>query len=224
VRRNRKAAGAPVWDWPIRLFHWSAVLLIGFSWWSAENAFEPWHFWSGYGLLFLLLFRILWGFFGSSTARFASFVHGPAAVLRYLRTGSWPMAGHSPLGAVSVVAMLLALLVQIGSGLIQVDSEDFVEGPLSSLVSFQAAEAAHEVHELSFNILLGLILLHVAAILFYRLALGRKLIGPMLHGRAELDQGIEPMEPAPAMRAVTCAVAALLVTIWIAAGAPPFGA
>ncbi|HVM22324.1 MAG TPA: cytochrome b/b6 domain-containing protein [Sphingomicrobium sp.] len=219
----RESAKQPVWDLPTRLFHWGVVLLIGLSYWSAKNAFEPWHFWSGYAILFLLLFRILWGFFGSSTARFANFVRGPADIFRYLRARRWPMAGHTPLGALSVVAMLLALIFQVGTGLIQIDSEDFVEGPLSHLVSFETAEAAHEIHEASFNVLLALIALHLAAIVFYRLVLGRRLVGPMVTGHAELEAGVPPLTPAPAWRAWACAAAALIATAWIATGAPPFG-
>ena len=221
--KSTEAIGAPVWDLPTRLFHWMLVPLLGLSWWSAEYAFESWHFWSGYALLFLLLFRILWGFFGSSTARFASFVRGPAVVLRYLRGDRWRFAGHRPLGGLSVVAMLLALLVQVCTGLIQVDSDDFTEGPLASLVSFEVAEGAHEVHELNFNILLALIGLHVAAILFYRVAHGRKLLGPMLTGRAVLGEGIQPMIPASRNRAAACAIVALLVSGWVVLGAPPLG-
>ncbi len=223
VRTIDERGRAPVWDLPTRLFHWAIVLLIGFSWWSSEEAFEPWHFWSGYGIIFLLLFRILWGLVGSSTARFASFVRGPAAVLDYVKGGHWPLAGHSPLGALSVLAMLLSMLVQVGSGLIQIDSDDFVEGPLSPLVAFEVAEAAHEVHEANFNILLALIALHIAAILFYRLALGKRLVGPMLTGRAKLDPGVEPMRAAPAWRAIACAATAAALTAWIVAGLPPLG-
>ena len=64
--------------------------MIGFSWWSAKNDHLDWHIWSGIAILTLLIFRLLWGLFGSSTARFANFVRGPRAVLAYLRdTGSW---------------------------------------------------------------------------------------------------------------------------------------
>jgi cytochrome b len=223
--KNTKGDARPiaVWDLPTRLFHWGVVVLIGTSWWSAENAFEPWHFWSGYALLFLLLFRILWGFVGSSTARFSAFLRGPADLIRYLRSGSWPLAGHSPLGALSVVALLLALAVQVATGLVQVDTEDFVEGPLSNLVSFEIAETAHEVHVASFNVLLALIGLHIAAIFFYRFVLGRGLVGPMISGRARLERGVAPMTPAPAWRAWACASTALALTLWVAAGAPPLG-
>ena len=222
-RRSDDGQQVAVWDLPTRLFHWSIVVLIGFSWWSSENAFEPWHFWSGFALLFLLLFRLLWGLVGSSTARFASFVRGPVQVFRYLRTGHWPLAGHSPLGALSVVALLLSMAVQVATGLIQIDTDDFVEGPLSSLVSFETAEAAHDVHELNFNLLLALIALHVVAIFYYRFVAGKKLVGPMITGRARLDPGVEPMRGAPPSRAVLCALAAAAITGWIVAGAPPLG-
>ncbi len=220
VRRNDTAPGAPVWDLPVRLFHWSIVVLIGLSWWSAEESLDRVHFWSGYTLLFLLLFRILWGFAGSSTARFASFLRGPSAVAAYLRNGQQRQAGHSPLGALSVAAMLLALLVQITTGLIQIDDDDFVEGPLSGLVSYDTGALAHDVHQVSFNILLGLIALHLLAIAYYQLLRGRSLVRPMFTGKAELPPGMLPMRPAPKGRFVACAAAALILAAAILGAAP----
>ena len=223
MKKTDEGAKARVWDLPTRLFHWSVVLLIGFSWWSAEEAFDPWHFWSGYAIIFLLLFRILWGFGGSSTARFSSFIRGPVSVLKYVRSGHWPLAGHNPLGALSVLALLLSMLVQVATGLIQIDSDDFVEGPLASLVSFETGEAAHDIHELNFNLLLALVALHVAAILYYRLVMGKKLLGPMISGRADLPPDVAPMKPAPAWRAIAFAAVAAAATAWIVSGAPPLG-
>jgi cytochrome b len=69
-----------IWDLPTRLFHWLLAGLIALSWWSAEYHDDDVHIWSGIAVLTLLIFRILWGFFGSSTARFANFVRGPKAV------------------------------------------------------------------------------------------------------------------------------------------------
>ena len=223
VRSIDADAGAPVWDLPVRLFHWSIVCLIALSWWSAEEHMDRVHFWSGYTLLFLLLFRILWGFAGSSTARFAGFVRGPAAVAAYLRHGAHGRAGHSPLGGLSVVAMLLALLVQIATGLVQLDDDDFVEGPLSGLVSYDTAVLAHEVHEVSFNILLGLIALHLLAIAYYRFVRGRALVRPMLTGRGPLPPGAAPMTPAPRGRLLACAAAALILTAAIVGAGRAFG-
>jgi cytochrome b len=215
VRKSEAGAEALVWDLPIRLFHWSVVLLIGLSWWSAEQGADRVHFWSGYGLLFLLLFRILWGFAGSSTARFTTFVRGPSTVLTYLRSGEHKQAGHTPLGALSVVAMLLALLVQIATGLIQIDDDDFVEGPLSGLVSYDAALLAHDIHEISFNILLGLIALHLAAIAYYQWVRRQSLIRPMFTGRTKLSAGVSPMRAASKGRLLACAAAALLMTLTV---------
>ncbi|MFN3387905.1 MAG: cytochrome b/b6 domain-containing protein [Allosphingosinicella sp.] len=213
-------SGAPVWDLPVRLFHWSIVCLIALSWWSAETHMDRVHFWSGYTLLFLLLFRILWGFAGSSTARFSGFVRGPAAVAAYLREGRHDQAGHTPVGALSVVAMLLALLVQIATGLIQIDSDDFIEGPLAGLVSYEVAERAHDVHEIGFNVLLGLIALHLVAIAYYHVVRRRSLVPAMLTGRARLPAGVSPMRPARRGRFLACAAAALLLTAAILAGIP----
>ena len=212
-----------MWDLPIRLFHWSIVCLIGLSWWSAEESMDRVHFWSGYTLLFLLLFRILWGFAGSSTARFAGFVRGPAAVAAYLRHGRHDQPGHTPIGALSVVAMLLALLVQIGTGLIQLDDDDFVEGPLAGLVGYDTAVIAHDVHEVSFNVLLALIALHLLAIAYHHLVRGRSLIPPMVTGRARLPAGVSPMRPSRRGRFLVCAAAALILTAVIVIGAPALG-
>jgi cytochrome b len=217
------AARQPVWDLPIRLFHWLLAALIGFSWWSAENHHLDWHVYSGFFILVLLLFRLFWGLFGSSTARFAGFVRRPAAVLAYLRepTG-WRAAGHSPLGALSVLSMLLAIAVQVGLGLVATDEDGLNQGPLAGLVPLDLSEAARDLHEAWFNVVLALILLHIAAIAFYRLR-GRRLALAMITGRGALEPGIEPMRPGKWWVALLCFAAAFAITRWIVAGAPPFG-
>lgn len=214
----------PVWDLPIRLFHWLLVALIAFSWWSAENDRIDWHIWSGIGVLTLLVFRILWGIFGSSTARFTSFIRGPRAVVNYLRhPGSWKGIGHNPLSALSVVALLLGTTIQVGLGLISQDEDGFNEGPLVSLVSFDVSEQAREWHELFFNAVLILIFLHVTAIAYYRVFKRKRLVGPMFTGRATADGNVEPMRPAKRWTALVCLIAAFTIARWIVAGAPPFG-
>lgn len=211
----------PVWDLPTRLFHWLLAALIAFSWWSVTNHHTDWHFWSGYAILTLLLFRLLWGVVGSSTARFAGFVRGPRSILSYLR-GLWTGAGHTPLGALSVVALLLAVSVQVGLGLVAQDEDGLYLGPLSRLVSSDTSDWARDKHEFWFNVVLALIVLHLAAILFYRLR-GRGLTKPMITGRAVLDPAAEPMRPGKWWLAVICLLFALAVTRWVVAGAPPFG-
>jgi cytochrome b len=213
-----------VWDLPTRLFHWTLAALLGFSWWAAENDELELHIYSGYAILTLLLFRLLWGLFGSSTARFRNFLRGPAALHSYLRDmRAWRAVGHNPLGALSVLALLGLVALQVATGLFNTDDDGLNEGPLAPLVSGDFAESAHDVHETVFNILLVFVGMHVAAILFYRLVLGKKLVGPMISGKAALDPDVEPMRPARGWVAIACLVVALAVTRWIIGGAPPFG-
>ncbi|BBC73852.1 Ni/Fe hydrogenase 1 b-type cytochrome subunit [Altererythrobacter sp. B11] len=176
------------WDIVTRLFHWLLVALLAFSWWSGEQHEMEWHRYSGYGILFLIVFRIYWGFAGSRTARFGSFLRSPAAVGAYARAlarGAPPAsAGHNPLGGWSVIAMLAALFAMVGAGLFAVDVDGFESGPLADLVSFDQGRAAAEVHEVIFNGLLALVALHILAILFYLLRFRRNLVRPMIAGRA----------------------------------------
>lgn len=212
-----------VWDLPTRLFHWTLVALIAFAWWSGEEEWFDLHFWSGYAILFLLIFRLLWGLFGSSTARFVRFVRGPRGVLTYLRNPKgWGAVGHSPIGALSVLALLTLIAIIVATGLVQFEKEhgEWIVGPLTHLVSEDVSEGAHDLHEIVFNILLGFIGLHIAALLFYRLVLGKKLVGPMVVGSGEFPEGTEPMRPAPLWRLVGCLTAALALTSWIVDGAP----
>ena len=211
-----------VWDLPTRLFHWLLVALVGFSWWSGKNDRIDLHIWSGIAILTLLIFRLLWGFFGSSTARFANFVRGPRTVFSYLR-GQWRGIGHSPLGALSVVALLGALAVQVGLGLFSTDEDGLFYGPLAQLVSIDASEEIADLHDDFFNVLLTLIGIHIAAVLLYRVFLGKKLTGPMISGKAVIDPEAEPMRPAKWWVALICIAAAIGISRWVVAGAPPFG-
>ena len=212
----------PVWDLPVRLVHWLLAALIAFSWWSVNYHHTDWHIWSGVSILTLLLFRLLWGLFGSSTARFANFVPGPKAVGRYLR-GQWSGIGHNPLGALSIIALFAAVAVQVGLGLINEDEDGLYAGPLAGLVSTDTSDKARGLHATMFNIILALIALHVAAIIFYRLFRNKKLLGPMITGKAEMAPGAEPMRPGKWWVALICLAVAFGMTRWVVAGAPPFG-
>jgi cytochrome b len=215
---TRKVA---IWDLPTRLFHWLLVGLMAFSWWTAEEHYDDLHIWSGTAVLTLLIFRVLWGFFGSSTARFASFVKGPKAVFGYLQ-GTWRGIGHNPLGALSVIALLGLVSLQAGLGLFASDEDGLVQGPLAKFIGFDAQEAVAELHDELFDVLLALIALHVAAIVFYRLR-GKNLVKPMITGSGEVEPGIEPMRPGKWWAALMCLVIAIGITRWVIAGAPPFG-
>ncbi len=181
-----QTASLRLWDLPIRLFHWTLVVLIALSWWSVEQARMDLHLWSGYALLTLLVFRLLWGIFGSSTARFGQFVTGPRRVLTYLgglaRRSSTPTPGHNPAGGWVVMIMLLALLVQVGTGLFAND-DIFTEGPLVHWVDKDLSGTLTGLHEDHFNLLLALIGLHIGAIVFYRLVKREDLARAMVTGR-----------------------------------------
>ena len=213
------SASVRVWDLPTRLFHWVLVLLFAASWWSAENREMEWHYRSGITILILLVFRLIWRVIGGSTARFGGFVRGPRAAMDYMRGVVPKDAGHNPLGGYSVIAMLLALVVQVGTGLFATDIDGLESGPLSHFVDFDQGRQAAEIHETSFNILLALIALHVLTILFYLVARRRNLVTPMVTGRDKaLNASIGGLAPAGPLRLAIALVVAFLVGWWVSTG------
>ncbi len=176
-----------VWDAPVRLFHWALVLLIGFQFFTAQmkGDWMTWHMRAGYAILALVFFRILWGFAGSSSARFSSFLAGPAACLRFVKKllarAPAPYASHNPLGGWMVVFLLVALLVQAGTGLFAND-DIATEGPLASLVSKALSDRLTSLHHWNFNLLLLLSGLHISAVLYHFGFMKENLIGAMLTG------------------------------------------
>jgi cytochrome b len=221
-----QAAAAPVklWDLPVRLVHWSFVALLPALWWTAENGKIETHIQLGMVMLILVLFRILWGLFGSSTARFAHFVRGPIGVGRYMRglfgKDGEPIVGHNPLGALSVVALILLLGAQVVFGLFASDTDGLYYGPLNSLVGYDAAEKLTEWHELGFNVILAVVVLHVAAIAFYFAVKRDNLVGPMITGRKRYAAPVPAPQIAPWWRGVLCLVIAWAIAGWVWSGAP----
>lgn len=210
-------AGMRVWDLPVRITHWAIAALIPFSYWAAENHHLDWHRLSGYSLLGLLLFRLIWGFVGSDTARFAGFVRGPGAVRTYVREGAhWAKPGHNPLGGWSVLAMLAALALQIGLGLFAIDEDGLDGGPLSHLISFDQARSVAEVHEITFYVVVGLAGLHIATILYYWLVRRDNLVRAMWTGKAPLPG--EAPNMAPIGRAMVAALIAGALAWFVANG------
>jgi cytochrome b len=189
-----------VWDLPTRVVHWAFVAVVAFSWWSAETGRLEWHRWSGYTLLGLLLFRLYWGFFGSSTARFTTFVRGPRAIGDYLK-GRWALvAGHNPLGALSVLALLGLMLLQVLLGLFAVDVDGIESGPLSLYVSFETGRACAQWHEAVFEVLQAVILLHLIAVFYYLIFRRQNLVRPMVTGKRVFATEMAPMTPASRWR------------------------
>lgn len=174
-----------VWDLPTRLFHWSLVGLITFSWFSNEMGWIDYHMRSGMAVLTLVLFRLIWGLIGSPTARFWNFLTGPRTTIKYFKGlvsgGEDKWFGHNPGGGWSIIALLGLVATQGSLGLFAND-DIFSEGPLAHLVSKRTSDTLTGLHEETFEILIVLIALHVGMILFYKYFKKDDLIKPMITG------------------------------------------
>lgn len=177
-----------VWDWPTRLFHWSLVLAVSTAIVTGEIGGEwiDWHGRAGFAVLGLVVFRVVWGFVGSVHARFATFFPTPRRILAYVR-GAWEGVGHNPLGALSVLALLSIVAVQVGTGLFANDDIAF-EGPLVQFVDKGFSDRMTGWHARIFWGLATLIGLHVASILFYAWVKKHNLVLPMLTGNKQVPK------------------------------------
>ncbi len=178
-----------VWDPLIRIWHWLLVLSVTAGWLLGEyRDFDTieYHMYLGYLTGTLILLRVAWGFFGPPPVRFGSFRISPASLRAYLggvlRRKPSGVAGHNPLGALSVIAMLLALAVQVITGLFSEDDGLFTEGPLAGLVSSGVRSSLGSIHQQCSTVILVLVGLHVAAILFYQFWKRENLVRPMFSG------------------------------------------
>ncbi len=172
-----------VWDLPTRLFHWGLALSVAGAYISVKvggNAID-WHARFGYVALSLILFRVIWGFVGPRYARFSQFVRGPAQVVAVLRGRSWGGLGHSPVGAVSVLLMLVVFGAQSVLGLFTTDEIAF-DGPFVKSVSSRWVDLATSIHNQAEWWLVGLVALHVLAIIVHRVAHRHDLVRPMIVG------------------------------------------
>ncbi len=188
MREDAGRSSVLVWDLPTRLFHWVlfALVVVSFVTGNIGGDALAWHFRSGYAILALVIFRVVWGFVGTRHARFASFVRGPTATFRYARTLLGSTAerhlGHNPLGGWSVLALLASLAVQVGSGLFAND-DIATEGPLAPLVSGATSALLTRIHHWNHSVLLALVALHVAAVAWHVLARKEPLVRAMVNGR-----------------------------------------
>ena len=209
-----------VWDGWIRLFHWSIVALVAISWVSMQAGKAEAHYVSGYAVLTLLLFRIGWGLAGSETARFTRFLRSPIAGLRHIaRFGQREPdteIGHNAAGGWMVLALLLLLLVQAGTGLFANHEPGFTydaHGPLALAVQDRTSAWLTGIHHLNFNLILAAIALHVLAVAAYQVVKGHNLVGPMITGIKALPvRAAAPRMGSPVLAAVFLAAAA--VAVW----------
>jgi len=205
-----------VWDIPTRVFHWALVGLVAAMWVTGEQGGDwlRFHIWCGEAILALLLFRLIWGVLGSQTARFSQFVRGPLVVQRYLagKLAEAEIPGHNPLGGLMVVALLLVLLFQVVSGLFSSDVDSYLyDGPLAHWLGSSLSETVTSVHKFSFNLILALVAVHVAAVVAHRIFKKQNLVRAMLSGRKEFDSEVAPLKFAP----LSLALASLVVSVGV---------
>ncbi len=196
-----------MWDLPLRVFHWSFAALIIAAFVTGKNNQMELHFWFAYAAAMLLIFRIVWGFIGTRTARFAQFVKGPSAVLAYLKVKNHGVDyGHNPLGAWSIVAILLLVAVQLILGLFSSD-DIFVTGPWNHFISGDLSSILTRLHKRIGSVLIPLwFIAHMAAIIIHRRR-GHRLVPAMVTG------GATPIDQAPLNDSKASRIKALVVLL-----------
>ena len=218
------------WDLPTRAFHWTLVALIISAWASFEYADKlgdntlKWHRYNGYAILCLLVWRVLWGFVGSSTSRWSSFVRWPWLAATYfmdlVKNRERHFLGHNPMGAYMIVALLAAVGLQATFGLFTVEHNDTAWGPLYKLVPETKAATINYIHTRMFNyLILPLIAAHITANVLYGIMKNDPLVRAMITGwkpAAAYEDGQEAIVvKRPAARALLC----LIIACGVCAGA-----
>ena len=231
----------PVWDFPTRFIHRFFPVGIGLLWWTGETGRMEWHSYVGYTLVVLVATRFVWGFAGSFHSRFANFVRGPVAVLSYVRgaatkAGSTPsdshaepigesnvaLVGHNPLGAYSTLALLFVLLLQGISGMFSIDDVAF-DGPLAYYFEGDYIDLASQWHDIGWNVLQGLVALHLAAIAWYQLKKRQPLIQTMWFGsQPGRESDHAPVGNGRAIVIIAVLIAVLATAINFAPEAPSY--
>ena len=211
------------WDLPTRVFHWLLALLILFSWASwrySERLNDPtlaYHRWIGHAVLVLVLWRLLWGLFGSSTSRFAAWLWWPWSAAAYgfrLLRGETPLyLSHNPLGSYMILALLGAVTSQAILGLFTVEHNDLTAGPLYRLVSEERQKEISNWHLWFFYwVILVLVPVHILANLLYGFAKKEPLVTAMITGRKPAEDYLDGQEAnivnRPILRALVCLIVA----------------
>jgi cytochrome b len=217
-----------VWDWPTRAFHWLLVLLILNAWFS--HRYAGWlgdptlilHRWNGYAILVLLVFRLIWGFVGSSTARFRSFVPSPRGLLRYIQDflarKPGKFLGHNPLGTMMILALLAVVSMQAVLGLFTLEHNELVAGPLKRLLNDAQVEWVSKLHLRGLDLILIVVAIHILANVSYTLFAKEPLIKAMVTGRKPAATYVDALEARIATRVSLHAFLVFLAAIGIVFG------
>lgn len=220
-QKTERSIRVLVWDLPTRLFHWLLLICVILSFVTGNiggNVME-YHMLSGSAIFALLIFRLAWGFVGSRTARFSSFVKSPVTVLSHVgvllqKKKETPYLGHNPLGGWSIVAMLLVLFVQVATGLFAND-DILTEGPLYVWVTKETSNLLTWVHLINRFVLVALIAVHIFAVFFYFFFKHENLIGPMITGKKRWHAAIENPAGSNLLAAAIFGLAVLLVYLLV---------
>jgi cytochrome b len=220
TRARLSDARVLAWDGPTRVFKWLLVLLVVDGWLSNKYGagYPPWHKWNGYTVLVLIVFRLLWGFVGGTTARFSAFVAGPGAVIAYFRAQivGRPLKylGHNPVGGWMILALLAVVAAQCLTGLFSADQDRLViEGPLAATVADATVDFAARWHARIFTAIEILAVLHIAANVFYSFVKRDPLISAMVTGGKPSEDFADMPRAIPGSwtRAALCLVAAIVL-------------
>jgi cytochrome b len=194
-----------VWDWATRLFHWVVVMLFAAAYVTWRLNWMDWHAYAGYALFTAVVFRILWGFFGSETTRFSRFLASPRAVARHLahalRREPDRQAGHNPAGGWMVLLLLLLLLGETLTG-VYVANDVADEGPFTELIPASVANSLTALHWMIWDALLAAVALHLVAVVLYAAVKGQNLLRPMVTGWKTLPAGVQQPRVVGAARAI----------------------
>jgi cytochrome b len=227
IEQPSVSAPIRIWDLPIRIFHWLLVLLFvaAYTTHILGTDYFIYHLWFGYATLILVSFRILWGFVGTYHARFSNFVRNPIATIKYalsvFKKTDKPHAGHNPLGAIMVIILLPAILVQAITGLFTND-EIFNVGPLYAYISDELSLSLTSLHRQLFYWILGAIVLHIAAVLCHQFLKRDNIIGAMFTGKITA-KGLENEKSISSSKlwlAVILVIVLSLILAWIVLNAP----
>ena len=207
-----------VWDAATRLFHWTLVALVAGAWFCAETGRFRLHILCGLGVLALLIFRVVWGFIGSETARFSRFLGNPARALHHLahftERGPDTEVGHNAAGGWMVLGLLILLALQVATGLLNSGGFDDPPGPLAGHVSDFLADLAYQAHGIVFTVLMVAVGLHILAVLAYALVKRHDLVRPMITGRKRLPAATRQPRMASPLLALVVFLLALGV-VWL---------
>lgn len=223
-----------VWDLPTRLFHWSLVALVAIALVTGFVTPEWWmgvHSAAGYGVVVLILFRLVWGFFGTEHSRFSSFPRAPRQVRAYLdgllMLRPPHFIGHNPAGVFMIFALGALLAALTATGLLVLGGEE-KQGPLAGVLSYALGNAGKSWHGTLAWVLIGLIGGHVLGVIGESLLTRENLPAAMITGwkRARAGEHAAAQEAARPVAAglATAAIAGLLAGVVLYLGAlPPTG-